>query len=147
VRVVEEAFDGGVLDSAVHPLDLPVGPWVVRLGESMFYSMNMAGPVEGMATEVGGWSLAILRKVGELDTVVGEHGVDAVRNGFDECFKEGRGSSDICFFDEFDHGELRGSVDGYDHAVELEPSGSLDYVVSLDGSPLSLWRSGAEPVP
>ena len=26
-------------------------------------------------------------------------------------------------------------------------SGSLDYAVSLDGSPLSLWRSREEPVP
>ncbi len=28
-----------------------------------------------------------------------------------------------------------------------EPSCSLDYAVTLDGPPLSLWRSGVEPVP
>lgn len=29
------AFDGGVLDAAVHPFDLTIGPRMVGLGESM----------------------------------------------------------------------------------------------------------------
>jgi hypothetical protein len=57
-----------------------------RLGEAVFDSVDMAGSIEGMAADAGGRSLALLGKVGELDSVVGEHGVDAVRNGFDECF-------------------------------------------------------------
>ena len=92
VGVVEEAFDGGFLDGSVHSFDLTIGPGVVRLGEAVFDSVDMAGSIEGMAAEAGGRSQAILRKIGELDSVVGEHGVDAVRNGFDECFEEGRGT-------------------------------------------------------
>ena len=122
VGVVEEAFDGGLLDGSVHAFDLTIGPGMVRLSEAVFDSVDMAGPIEGMAAEAGGRTLAILRKVGELDSVVGEHGVDAVWNGFDECFKEGRGSSHICFFDQFDYGELRSSVDGHEE-VELALSG------------------------
>jgi hypothetical protein len=78
VRVVEEAFDGGFLDGSVHAFDLTIGPGMVRLGEAVFDSVDMAGPIEGMAAEAGGWPLAILGKVGELDSVVGEHGVDTV---------------------------------------------------------------------
>ena len=106
VGFVEEALHRGFLDGAVHAFDLSVGPGMVRLGEPVLDSVAMAGPVEGMAAEACGWPLAILRKVGELDSVVGEHGVDAVWNGLDEYFEEGRGSSHICFFDEFNHCEF-----------------------------------------
>ncbi len=33
------------------------------------------------------------------------------------------------------------------HTALPMPSGSLDYFVLLDGSPLSLWRSREEPAP
>lgn len=33
VALVVEAFDGRLLDGPVHPLDLPVGPRMVRFGE------------------------------------------------------------------------------------------------------------------
>lgn len=118
VGVVEVSLDGGVFDGSIHALDLPVGPGVVGLGESVLDSMKVADPVEGVSTEACGWALPILRQIGELDAVVGEHGVDAVWNGFDERFEEGRGRSHVGFFDEFDHNELRGSVDGHEE-VEL----------------------------
>ena len=44
--------------------------------------------------------------------------MDAIGNGLDECFEERCRSSHICPFDEFDHRELRGAVDGYEQ-VEL----------------------------
>ncbi len=31
----------------------------------------------------------VLRQIGELDAVIGQHGVDAVRNSFNERFEEG----------------------------------------------------------
>ena len=71
-----------------------------------------------MAAEACGWSLAVLRKFGELDTVIGEHDMDAIWNGIDECFEERCRSSHICLLDELDHSELRGTVDGYEQ-VEL----------------------------
>ena len=71
-----------------------------------------------MAAEAGGWPFAVLGQVSELDTVVGQHGVDAVWNGCNERFKKGRSGPHVGLFDEFNHGELRGSVDGHEQ-VEL----------------------------
>jgi hypothetical protein len=79
--------------------------------QPVFDSMKKTEPVEGMATEARGWSLPVLGQIGELDSVVGEHGMDAIRNGLDERFEEGGGGPHIGLFDEFDHSELRGSVD------------------------------------
>jgi hypothetical protein len=41
VRVVE-GLDGGFLDSAVHPLGLPVRPWVERLGQLVLNAVFIA---------------------------------------------------------------------------------------------------------
>ena len=49
---------------------------------------------------------------------ISKHGVDAIRNGFDECLKEGRRRLHAGLFHEFDHGELGGAVDGHE-LVEL----------------------------
>jgi hypothetical protein len=99
--VVEVSLDRGVLDGAVHPLDLPVRPGMVGSGQPVFDSMNETEPVEGMAAEACGWPLAVLRQVGELDTVIGEHGVDAIWNGLEECFEErgGGGPTPSCSLD------------------------------------------------
>jgi hypothetical protein len=118
VGVVEVSLHRSVLDGSVHALDLPVGPGMVGFGQPVFDSMSETEPVEGMGPEACGWPLAVFRQVGELDTVIGEHGVDAVRNGFDERFEERGSSLHVCFFDELDHSELRGAVDGYEQ-VEL----------------------------
>jgi hypothetical protein len=116
VGVVEVSLDSRVLDGSVHALDLPVGPGMVGLSESVFDSMDITGAIEGMAAKSHGWPLPVLRQVGELDSVVGEYGVDAIRNCFDERFEEHRGVPRICFFDEFDHSEPRRSIDGHKQA-------------------------------
>ena len=100
VIVVEVSLDGSVLDGSVHAFGLPVCPAMVGFGQPMFNSEGETEPVEGMATEACGWPLPVLRQVGELDAVVGEHGMDAVRNGFDERFEERSGGSHVCLFDE-----------------------------------------------
>ena len=43
--VVVAAFDGGLLDGAVHPLDLPVGPRVVPLGEPVLSARPIASTI------------------------------------------------------------------------------------------------------
>jgi hypothetical protein len=42
--VVEVALDSGVLDGSVHALDLPVGPGMVGLGQSVFDPIYGARP-------------------------------------------------------------------------------------------------------
>ena len=114
VGVVEVSLDGGVLDGSVHSLDLPVRPGMVRFGKPVFDSVDMASAVEGVSAETRGQPLAVLRQIGELYPVVGKHGVDAVRNGFDERIEEGGSGPHVCLFDELNHRELRGAVDGYE---------------------------------
>ena len=71
VTIVMVAFDGGVLDGAVHPLDLAIGPWVVRLCQSVLDAVLAADLVEAMDPVARGPSITIAREVGELDSIVG----------------------------------------------------------------------------
>ena len=52
VGVVVEALDCGLLDGAVHPLDLAVGPGMPGLSQAMIDIVAGAGHVEGMSP---GW--------------------------------------------------------------------------------------------
>lgn len=49
---------------------------MVGFGQAVFDSMNETEPVQGMAAKTCDWSLAVLRQVGELDTAIGEHGIE-----------------------------------------------------------------------
>jgi hypothetical protein len=49
-------LNGRVLDCPVHPLDLPIGPGMIGLGQSMFDPVFPTDAVEGMAAELGGWA-------------------------------------------------------------------------------------------
>jgi hypothetical protein len=91
VRVIEEAFDGGFLDGPVHPFDLSVGPGMVGLGQTVADAMTTTDAIEGMSTPSCRKPSTVFRQIGELDSVVGEHGVNAIWNGFDEYFEEGCG--------------------------------------------------------
>src|SRR5260370_25695731 len=90
-----------------------MGGW----GQSVADVMRKTDEIEGMSTRSCRKPSTVLRQIGELDSVVGEHGVDAIRNGSDECFKEGSRRLHIGLFNEFDHSELRGPVDAHE---ELE---------------------------
>ena len=52
VAVVVVALDRRILDGAVHPLDLPVGPRMVHLGQSMLDVVLVADAVEDVLTIV-----------------------------------------------------------------------------------------------
>ena len=67
VAVVVETFDRGVLDRAVHPLDLAVGPRVVWPGQPVLYAVRLADHVE--AHRPGGDGVPVPRLLGELGAV------------------------------------------------------------------------------
>ena len=52
VAVVVVALDRRVLDCAVHPLDLTVGPGMVHLGEPMLDAMLVADAIEDVLAVV-----------------------------------------------------------------------------------------------
>ncbi len=62
VVVVVEAFDGRVLDRAVHAFDLTIRPWVLHSGQPVLDLMLAADPVEDVFE---GINVPIV--VGELD--------------------------------------------------------------------------------
>src|ERR671936_298733 len=55
-RLVVEGLHGGLLDGAVHPLGLTVGPGVIRLGQLVRDAVLAADPVEGMPAQPRGWA-------------------------------------------------------------------------------------------
>ena len=73
MAVVVVAFDGGFLDSPVHPFDLAIGPGMLDLGEPVFDVVLVADPVEDVVE-----GIFMVRHVGELDAVIGQHGVDGI---------------------------------------------------------------------
>ena len=46
--LVEVAFDGRVLDGAVHSFDLPIGPWMLGLCQPMIDVILSTGVFEGV---------------------------------------------------------------------------------------------------
>ena len=88
-----EALDGGVLDGAVHPLDLAIRPRVLGLGQAMIDGVASAGHFKGRSSE---WLAALKHafdigdrptlalRVSEVRAVVSQHGMDLVGDRFDE---------------------------------------------------------------
>ena len=115
-----EAFDGRLLDGAVHSLDLTVGPRMVRLCQSVLDIVRLADHVEPHLTRPGG--VAVTRLIGKLDAVVGQDSVDAVRHGFQQVFEELPRSSPVRLVDQLGDRELAGTVYA-DEQVELALGG------------------------
>ena len=94
VTVVVVAFDRRVLDRAVHPLDLSVGPRVAHLGQTMCDPMLVTHAVEAVST------LVSISTTGRKPyAVVGQYRMDMIRHDFDEVAQE------LCGF------HLAGAVD------------------------------------
>jgi hypothetical protein len=79
---------------------------MVRLGQSVLDTVCVAKHVEHMDAPPSSGSKAVLRQIGELDAVVGEHGVDFVGNGLDEGFEEVRSDPAIGLLMKFGIDEL-----------------------------------------
>src|ERR1700692_895825 len=67
-------------------------------GEPVFDTVSVTHAIEGVSAEASGGPLAVPGQIRELDAIVCEYGVDAVRNSFDQCFHEGSGSSHVGAF-------------------------------------------------
>ena len=74
VAVVMVALDGGFLDRPIHSLDLAVRPGMLDLGEPVLDIVFATDTIEDV--ETGIYMPFVVRK---LDAVVGEHGMDGIR--------------------------------------------------------------------
>ena len=106
---VVEAFDGRLLDGAIHPFDLSVGPRMVRLREAVLNVVGLADQVEAHLARPGGVSVALL--LSELDAVVSQDRVDPVGYSFQQVFEELPRCSSIGLVDQLGDRELAGAVD------------------------------------
>ena len=111
--LVVEALDGDFLDGAVHPLDLAVGPWVVRLGEPMLDVVGLADHVEAHLARRGG--VAVTRLLGELDAVIDQNRVYSIRYGFEQVFEELPSCSPVSLVDQLRHRKLAGPLNPHEH--------------------------------
>jgi hypothetical protein len=73
VVIVMKAFDGCFLDRAIHPLDLAIRSGMPHLREAVFDPVLATNAVEDVREGV-----RIQGPVGELNAVVGQHGVDLI---------------------------------------------------------------------
>lgn len=108
-----EPLHGGLFDCAVHSFDLTIGPGVFHLGQPVLDPMLSADPVEDVLHRED-----VALAMGELDAVVGQHGVEPIRNGGDQIEQELRRRYLSSLFDQLGEGELACSVNG-DEDVEL----------------------------
>ncbi len=142
MAVVVIALHGGLLDGAVHAFDLPVGLGMVRFGQPMIDAMRKADPVKRMSTKAGSGPLTIFWQVGKLNSIVGEHGVDAVWDRCDKRFEKSGGSLHVGAFDQLHESELGGAVDG-DEQIELAFGGAHPGQVDVEVAD----RIALEPLP
>jgi len=101
MRSVMVAFDGGVLDRAVHAFHLPVRPGMFDFGEPVFDVVFRADPVKDMRKGV-----FIASPIGELDAVVGEDMSDFIRHGRDQVTQKACGNHLCLAFMKFYISEL-----------------------------------------
>jgi hypothetical protein len=115
VALVVEALDGGVLDGAVHTLDLTIGPRMPGLGQTTIDIVASARYFEGggpewlttleHALDIGDRPTLALW-VCEVGPIVGQHGMDLVGNCFDEVQQEVSRDPPCGLLVQFGEGEL-----------------------------------------
>ena len=105
--VVVIPFDRCFLDRAVHAFNLAIGPWVFDFCPSMINAVLGTDTVKDMNAR-----MFVVGKVGELDTVVCQDGVDHIGHHFEQVAQECRRRHFSRFLHQLDNGELRGAVNG-----------------------------------
>ncbi|KXV23892.1 hypothetical protein AD936_20870 [Gluconobacter japonicus] len=118
-----EAFDGCFLDHPVHPLNLTVRPGMIGFRQTMFDPVGFANHVKAHWTRPR--RIAITRLLGELDAVIGQNGMNPIRDHTQEMFEEFPGCLPIGFPDQLCDSEFACPVDG-NEKVQLALS-TLDF--------------------
>ena len=108
VALVVVTFHRRLFDSAVHALNLSIGPRMVRFGQAMFDIVGFANHVEPHRPRIDG--IPVSRLFCKLDAVVCQDRVDLVRHGFQKELKEFPGCLAISLLNQLCDGELAGAV-------------------------------------
>ena len=97
---------GGFFEGTVQAFHLAIGPGMVGLGEAMVEAICLADAIEEMVERV-----LIALPVGELDAVIGEHGVALRGYGGDQVAQQLSGNHLARCFMPLGRGELADAVD------------------------------------
>ncbi len=134
VAPVVVGANGGLFDRAVHAFDLAVGPGMVGFGEAVVDVETCAGEFESVGSEeftalesefdVGGGGAGVAWS-SEVGTVVGEDGVDAVRESFLQSVEKGGSFRSSGARNQAGESEFGSAIDG-DEEEELT-LGSADF--------------------
>jgi hypothetical protein len=108
VDVIVVTPDRSLFDGTVHSLDLPVCPGVLDLRQSVFNVRFTANPVKDMLKGV-----PVRLSVGELNAVIGQDGMNDIRNGLLEIAQELGCLHFSGLWMQLDKGELAGLVNGH----------------------------------
>ena len=93
MAVVLISFHRRVLDRAVHSLDLAIGPRVVWLGQSMLDPIGVADHVEAHLPRV--CCVPVAGLLGELDAIVGQDRMNAIRDSLEQMLGSDAGGGRI----------------------------------------------------
>jgi hypothetical protein len=111
VGIVVAALDGGVLNGAVHTLDLAVDPGMVHLGQPVLDAVLAADAVEDVLRVP---DVPLAR--GEMDAVIGQDGMDLLGDGLDQLTQELSSFHFARVRDQADEGELARAIGGHEEA-------------------------------
>lgn len=112
MAVIVITLDGSFLDGAVHPLNLPIRPRMFDFGEPVLDVIFLAPHIEHVGHVRGSRPVGISWRKGELDSIVGQDGVDLVGNSLDQGFQEGRRGDSAGFSGDLNECEFARSVNG-----------------------------------
>ena len=111
--VVVEALDSRLLDRTVHPLDLPIGPWMLHLSQAVFNAVLATAHIEHVGDVARRRPVGIARREGELNAVIRQNGVDPVGHRVDQGDQKGRGRGPAGLSDDLHEGEFARAINGH----------------------------------
>lgn len=103
-------FDRGILDGAVHPLNLAIGPWMVGLGQATFDPIRFTNQVVAHLAERH--AVPVPRLLCKLDAIVCKIGVELVGHDFEQMFQELPRCLAVGLLNKLRDRELAGSING-----------------------------------
>jgi len=122
-----EPFDSSFLNRSIHPLDLPIGPWMLNPGKTVFNATFSTNPIKDVLRGVG-----ITGAVRELDTVIRQHRIYTVRHNLNQIAQELRDCHLTGSGMQFGECELGSAINGNEE-IKLPPC-------AVCISAMSIWK-------
>ena len=107
VALVKVAMHGLVFDGPMHSFNLPIRPWMVGFGQPVLNTMCIAYGIKSLLASPLG-----IGRLCKLVAVVGQDGVNLIRDHRDETLQEGASICALVTGEQFDIDELGSAING-----------------------------------